>query len=134
MSKLQEQSRVMSRETLIAALRSELARRANGEMSICRLAAERGIFCKGMRRYSDDELRDRYSWIVCRNRGISREELEEVADRWQMARQDVDNVPTSCDVQQIEHDTCGGWDDFTDEDLSRFLSELRTGDDRHTGA
>jgi hypothetical protein len=132
MSKLQENPKVMSRETLIAALRSDLARRANGEMSICRLAAERGIFCKGMRRYSDEELRDRYSWIVSRNRDISREQLEEVADRWQMARQDVDNVPTSCDVQQIEHDTCGGWDDFTDEDLSCFLSELRTSDDRHT--
>jgi hypothetical protein len=117
----------MSRDILIAALRSELARRANGEMSICRLAAEQGIFCKGMSRYSDTELRDRYSWIVCRNRGISREQLEDVADRWQMARQDVDNVPTSCDAQQIEHDTCGGWDDFSDAELSRFLTDLRAG-------
>jgi len=132
MSQLQEKDGMLSREALVAALRSELAKRANGEMSICRLAAEQGIFCKGLRRYSDAELRDRYSWIVCRNRAITREQLEEVADRWQMARQDVDGVPTSCDAQQIEHDTCGGWDDFTTEDLSRFLSELRQGDRCHT--
>jgi hypothetical protein len=131
MSELQQENGIVSREAVVAALRSELARRANGEMSVCRAAAEQGIFCKGLRRYSDAELRDRYSWIVRRNRGISREELEEVADRWQMARQDVDNVRTSCDAQQIEHDTCGGWDDFTTEELSRFLTELRASDVRH---
>ena len=41
-----------------------------------------------------------------------------------MARQEVEGVPTACDVQQIEHDTCGGWDDFTNDDLTRFALEL----------
>ncbi|HEX6100422.1 MAG TPA: hypothetical protein VF432_29175 [Thermoanaerobaculia bacterium] len=114
----------ISRSTLIVALREELSRRARGEMSICRLAAETGVFCKGFRRYTDDQLREHYPWIAKKNPDAPREELEAIADRWQMARQDVVGVRTSCDVQQLEHDACGGWDDFSNGDLARFLLEL----------
>jgi hypothetical protein len=115
---------VATRESLIGALRTELASRANGEMSICKLAAQTGIFCKGFGRYSDAELKRRFGWIVKGTPSIKREELEEVADRWQLARQDVDGVATACDVQQMEHDMCGGWDDFSNEQLSTFMREL----------
>jgi hypothetical protein len=114
----------ISRPTLIRVLRDELSRRANGEMSICRLAAETGIFCKGFRRFTDDELRERFGWIVKKNPDAPREEIEEIADRWQLARQEVRGAAASCDVQQLEHDSCGGWDDFSDADLARFLREL----------
>ena len=114
----------ISRPVLIAAVREELSRRARGEMSICRLAAETGVFCKGFRRYTDEQLRERYGWISKKNPDAPREELEEIADRWQLARQDVLGEPTSCDVQQLEHDACGGWDDFSNGDLARFLFEL----------
>ena len=113
----------ISRPALIAALRDELTRRA-GEMSICKLAAQTGIFCKGFRRYSDAELQERYGWISKKNPDVPREELEEIADRWQLARQDVVGALSSCDVQQLEHDACGGWDDFGDEQLAGFLREL----------
>lgn len=114
----------VSRSSLIVALRNELSRRANGEMSICKLAAQTGVFCKGFRRYSDAELRARFAWIAGRNPDATRTELEETADRWQLARQDVVGVATACDVQQLEHDACGGWDDFSDAELSRFLLDL----------
>ncbi len=120
----QIQPELIARPTLIAALREELSRRANGEMSICKLAAQTGVFCKGFRRFSDDELKERYGWIVRRNPDAPREELESIADRWQMARQDVLGASTSCDVQQFEHDSCGGWDDFSNDDLARFIREL----------
>lgn len=114
----------IARPALIVALREELSRRARGEMSICRLAAETGIFCKGFRRYTDDQLRERYGWISKKNPDAPRAELEAIADRWQLARQDVVGGLTSCDVQQLEHDACGGWDDFSNDDLARFLLEL----------
>lgn len=123
MTNAQARPEFISRPALIAALRDELTRRA-GEMSICRLAAQTGIFCKGFRRYSDAELKEHYSWIAKRNPDAPRAELEEIADRWQLARQDVLGALTACDVQQLEHDACGGWDDFTDDDLARFLREL----------
>lgn len=124
MTNPQKKPDTLSRPVLIDALREELSRRARGEMSICKLAAETGIFCKGLRRYTDDELRQRYGWISKKNPDVTREELEEIADRWQLARQDVLGEPTSCDVQQLEHDACGGWDDFSNDDLARFLLEL----------
>ena len=120
----QQQPEIVSRTSLIVALRTELVCRASGEMSICRLAAEKGIFCKGFRRYSDAQLREHYDWIAKKNPGASRAELEELADRWQIARQDVVGVPTACDVQQLEHDACGGWDDFSNAELAGFLTEL----------
>jgi len=110
---------------LITALRDELARRANGDVSICRLAAEAGIFCRGFRRYSDEELRERYGWIARRPEVKTRAAIESLADRWQLGRQEFDHAPTSCDAQQIEHDVCGGWDDFSDEELATFAKELR---------
>lgn len=114
----------ISRVSLIVALRNELAQRAKGEMSVCKLAAEKGIFCRGFRRYSDADLRTRYGWIAKRYPDASRAELEAMADRWQLARQDVLEVPTSCDVQQLEHDACGGWEDFSNDDLAGFLRDL----------
>lgn len=123
MTNAQGNPELISRPALIAALRDELTRRA-GETSICRLAAQTGIFCKGFRRYSDAEMKERYGWISKKNPDVPREELEEIADRWQLARQDVLGAPSSCDVQQLEHDACGGWDDFGDDQLARFLREL----------
>ncbi len=123
MANAQSNPEFISRPALIVALRDELTRRA-GEMSICRLAAQTGIFCKGFRRYSDPEMKERYSWISKKDPDVPRAELEEIADRWQLARQDVLGAPSSCDVQQREHDACGGWDDFGDDQLARFLCEL----------
>lgn len=114
---------LMSRPALIGALRQELMRRA-GEMSICKLAAQTGIYCKGFRRYSDTELKERYGWIAKKNPDAPREKIEEIADRWQLARQEVVGTLTSCDTQQFAHDVCGGWEDFSDGELSRFLLEL----------
>lgn len=114
----------VSRSAIIAALREELSHRAKGDMSICRLAAQTGVFCRGFRRFSDEELKERFGWIASRRPEATRRDLEEIADRWQLARQEVLGALTSCDVQQLEHDSCGGWNDFSDEDLSTFLREL----------
>jgi hypothetical protein len=127
---------VLSRESLIERLRPELLRLAGDDRSICRLAAERAISCHGFNRFSDADLRQRLHWIAQRRPDTTRAEMEDLGDRWQLARQEVDHLPTACDVQTREHDLCGGWDDFTDEDLVRLYDELSrtpaagaTGDD-----
>jgi hypothetical protein len=115
---------VIYRTEAIDRLREEFLKRLDGDTSICRYAAESGLFCRGFARYSDRELRQRYDWIARRRPYLSRPELEAIADRWQLARQEVGELPIACDVQQRVHDTCRGWDDFSNEDLSRFLFEL----------
>lgn len=118
------QPHVVFRASLIERLRKELLRLAAGDQSICRMAAERGIFCHGFKKFSDADLRGRLQWIARRRPDATRAEMEDLGDRWQLARQDVKGLPTSCDVQKQEQDLCGGWDDFTDDDLLRFYNEL----------
>jgi hypothetical protein len=117
----------ISRAKAIAMLRHKFLKELesrDGETSMCKLAAERGIFCHGFDRYGDGELRRAYDWIGRKNPSASREELEELANRWQIARQEVRELPLACDVQQREHDTCRGWDDFTNEQLAQFVGEV----------
>jgi hypothetical protein len=97
---------------------------SDGETSMCKLAAERGIFCHGFSRYGDGELRRVYDWIAKKDATATREDLEELANRWQIARQEVREMPLACDVQQREHDTCRGWDDFTNEQLAGYVEEV----------
>jgi hypothetical protein len=55
---------------------------------------------------------------------MSRQTLEELINRWQLARQDVNGLPMACDVQQREHDACNGWDDFSNDELAKFYAEV----------
>lgn len=118
------QTEEILRSEAITRLRSELGKATDIENSICKVAGERGIFCYGFKRYTDDELRNRYSWIVAKRPDMTREELEEVANNWQLAQQDVYDMPVACDVQQRVHDTCRGWNDFTNEQIARFYFQI----------
>ena len=113
----------ITRHEAVNALRRAYARRLDEEMSMCRFAAEHGVFCRGFRRLHDDDLRRRLLWISSKDPSMTPAEMEEVAERWQLARQDVLGAPLACDVQSVEHDLCGGWDDFTDDELARFYFE-----------
>lgn len=124
MSRIELKTETISRVGAIDVLRSELLKLAGDDVSICKLAAEKNIFCRGFRRHSDIGLRRRFDWINARNPRMPRVEMEEVVDRWQLARQEVAQLPTACDVEQLEHDGCRGWDDFSNEELSRFCLEL----------
>ena len=116
-------SDTLSRQSLIDVLRQELLKQADGR-SICRLAAEDGILCGGFLRFSSAELRKRFPWLVRKRPAATRSEIEGLGDVWQLARQEVLDVPTACDVQGQEHDLCNGWDDFSDDELSAFYQEL----------
>lgn len=123
MPSLQPVSDPISRQELIAGLRRQVMQRADGR-SICSLAAEKNIFCHGFHRFSEVELRQRFSWLSRKRAAATLPGLERLADGWQLARQEVLDLPTSCDVQSQEHDLCNGWEDFSDADLAMFYTEL----------
>ena len=118
----------LNRNEIISRLRRELMQGTDEENSVCKIAAERGVFCKGFNRYTDEELRKRYDWIVAKNPFMTREDLERIANDWQLAQQEVHELPMACDVQQKVYDTCRGWNDFTNEQLAKFYFQL-TGDE-----
>src|ERR1043166_6727717 len=95
----------ISRQTAVSQIRESLEMLTDEETSICKVAAEHGIFCHGFKRYSDNELRRRYGWIVRKRPDMTREELEEIANNWQLAQQQVHDADFACDVQTKLHDT-----------------------------
>jgi len=119
--------KTLTRDQAIDALRAKLLTFVDDEHSICEVATRRGIFCGGFAQWSAGELRKRHAWIVAGRPGVQRHELEDLANRWQLARQFVQGKPLACDVQADEHENhhiCRGWRDFTDERLAGFYREL----------
>lgn len=114
----------MTREQAIARLREQLISLTDDDNCMCKVAAERGIFCHGFKQFTDKELRERYWWIVRKRPDITRVELEAIANAWQLTQQDVRDMRIACDVQTKVRDTCRGWNDFTDEQLGTWLKQL----------
>jgi len=124
MASLESNAEIISRGGAIDLLRAELLKLAGDEVSVCKVAAEKNIFCRGLHRHSDAALRRKFDWLNRKKQDMTRAELEEMVDSWQLARQEVDQLPVACDVQQGEHDGCSGWDDFSNDELSGFCREL----------
>ena len=116
--------RTVTREQAIDDIRTILLRLVDEEHSMCEVAAREGIFCRGFRRMTDEELQSRYRWLVERRLPVSREQLEELANRWEVARTIVRGTSLSCDTQALEHDTCKGWDGFGDRELAEYHERL----------
>lgn len=119
-------TRVCTRQETIDSLREHLLALAGEDQSICKLAAERGLFCHGFAQWKFAELKERYPQIVRSRPRIARRELEELAERWQQARQLVTGEPTACDLQPKEkhYQQCRGWDEFDDRQLESFHLEI----------
>lgn len=116
--------RRIDRQQCIAELRQKMLGLVDSEHSMCEVAKRKGILCKGYSQWSFDELKRRYGWITSSRPHLTREGLEKIADRWQLARQEVFGTSLPCETQAIEHDTCCGWDTFSDADLARFHAEI----------
>jgi hypothetical protein len=115
---------VINREDAISRLRRKLLELTNDQKSACQVATERPILCRGFARYSEEELREAYRPLVQREPSISRQALEGAANAWQLQRQREVGTLTSCDTQQMFYETCRGWMDFSNAQLSRFCLEL----------
>ena len=118
--------KTFTRSEAIALLRKKCVGLVDEDHSLCQVAARLRILCGGFSQWSGPELRRRYDWIAKPRPGIARRELEDLANRWQLARQFVRDEQLSCDVQMHEeqHRVCEGWAGHTDEDLARYCEEL----------
>jgi hypothetical protein len=117
----------ITRDQAINAIRAKLLTLVDDEHSMCEVASRLGIYCTGFSQFKTGPLRERYGWIVESRPGVKRPELEDLANRWQLARQYVLGTLISCDTQAGEHErhhTCLGWQTFADEQLAGFHSEL----------
>ena len=114
----------LTRSQTIEALSRRFQEMVDDDRSICELAAHGGFFCGGFAQWTFEQLKERYNWIADKRPDITRDELEKLANAWQLARREVHGVPLACDVQSREHDTCKGWDEWSDQDLGGFYKQL----------
>jgi len=117
-------ARVLTRHQAIAELRRALERLGDGEHSTCYIAAERGIFCRGFRRFDDHEFHRRWRTVLGESTHLNREQIERLADVWELCEQLRHRVRLTCDARAATPGPCRGWFEFSNETLARFCSEL----------
>lgn len=116
--------RNLTRKQTIEALGKWYQQFVDDDHSLCEVAGRFGFFCGGCAQWTLKQLKQRYDWIANKRPDITRKELEELANAWQLARQQLHGVPLPCDSQVIERDTCTGWDEWSNADLARFYAEI----------
>jgi hypothetical protein len=116
--------RRITRREAIDDLRAMLSTLTDDRTCVCEAVGRAGIFCRGLSRLKSYELRDRYHWIARTRARITRAELEDLVNRWQLARQFVRGTTLACDTEQLEQRGCRGWDEFDDPTLARFHQEV----------
>jgi hypothetical protein len=113
-----------SRDEGIARLRAALLRLTDDEHSMCQVAAQRGIFCNGFRRWNAAAFDRRWKFSIGRSTHLTRPQMEEFANLWQLAEQIRQRVPLACDAKTTGHGPCGGWNEFSNAELSRFCADI----------
>jgi hypothetical protein len=113
-----------SRGEAIARLRAALLALTDDEHSMCQVAAQRGIFCSGFQRWNAAEFDRRWKFAIGRSTHLTRPQMEECANLWQLTEQIRQRVPLACDAKATGHAPCRGWNEFSDVDLSRFCADL----------
>src|SRR4030095_6989060 len=110
---------VWSRDETIAKLREGLLKLSDGESSICTVAAELRVFCRGFRRWTDDAFSRGWARALGRSTHLSRPQMERLADIWLLSEQLRLRVPFACDLAAAGGGVCRGGDGVLDEELAR---------------
>jgi hypothetical protein len=115
---------VWTRVEAIVELRTALLDLCGEGRSMCRVAAERGIFCRGFGRWPEREFHERWKLLIGVSTHLSRAQMERLADIWQLGEQLQHRVALICDAQTMFPGACRGWDEFSNADLARFCGEI----------
>jgi hypothetical protein len=115
---------VWTRAEAIERLRRALQTLRDDGRSTCEVAAERGIFCLGFRRWPASEFDRRWRRALGRSTHLSREQMERLANIWQLAEQIRCRVALACDIEATERTACRGWEEFSDADLARYCGDI----------
>lgn len=124
MTAAEAQSCAWTRGEAIDRLREHLLTLADGEQSMCRIASERGIFCRGFRRWGAHEFHDRWKAILGVSTHLTRPQTERLADLWQLTEQLHARVELICDAQAMRPGACRGWAEFNNLTLATYCREL----------
>jgi hypothetical protein len=120
----EENPQVWHRSEAILHLRAELLAMTDDEHSLCQVAAQRRIFCRGFRRWNEAEFDRRWKRYIGRSTHLSRAQMEEFANLWELAEQIRKRVSLACDAQTAACGPCRGWNEFSNAELARFCNDV----------
>ena len=115
---------VWTRDEAIRRLRLALQPMCDSDRSMCEVAASKGIFCRGFRRWHDSEFHLRWKGALGTSTHLTRAQMERLADIWQLSEQVRCGVAFACDASARCHGPCRGWDEFANDGLARFCQDL----------
>lgn len=115
---------VWTRNEAIARLREALLKLTDEDHSLCQVAAERRIFCQGFRRWTPREFDRGWHDAIGRSTHLSQNQVEQLANLWQLAEQIRQRVALACDAETLTHGACRGWDEFDNAALAKHCREL----------
>ena len=110
----------VSRTEVIARLRARLGKLAERDHCVCETAGRLGVFCKGFRRLSDPDFRQRFDSFVRRRKAQPRPAVEALVglDHWK--RTDAAGASICCDLETRQPTVCAGWNRFDAATLERY--------------
>ncbi len=91
---------------------------------MCQVAAKLGVFCRGFRRWHDHEFHRRWKPVLGQSTHLTRAQIEQLADLWQLTEQVRLRVPLACDASTEARSACRGWDEFSNADMARFCVDV----------
>jgi hypothetical protein len=122
------ETHVCHRSEAITRLREKLAGSLDGDRSMCAIAAENGIFCRGFDRWNDHEFDRRWRDHIGRSSHLTRRQMERYADLFAEAERVRCGASIACDAFAARPGPCRGWNEFSNSELAQFCSDL-LGDD-----
>jgi len=91
---------------------------------MCAITADLGIFCRGFRGWHDREFHLAWRPAIGVSTHLTRAQMERLADLWQLSEQIRLRVPIACDAQAICAGACRGWNEFANEKLEQYCSNI----------
>jgi hypothetical protein len=109
---------VWTRGEAIERLRHDLQKLTDDEHSMCQVAAQKGIFCHGFRRWDDREFHRKWKPAIGTSTFLTRAQMEEFANLWQLTEQVRLRVCFACDAGTLSPGACRGWEEFGNDALA----------------
>jgi hypothetical protein len=113
-----------TRREAIDRLRAFMQPMCGNDRSMCEVAAQERIFCRGFQRWHDAEFHRRWKGALGVTTHLSRAQMERLADLWQLSEQIRSGVAFACDASTEHPGACRGWNEFSNDALARFCADL----------
>jgi hypothetical protein len=113
-----------ARQEAIDRLRGTLARLTDEEHSMCQVAADQGIFCRGFRRWHEAAFDRQWRRAIGSSTHLTRPQMETFANLWQLTEQVRLRIGFACDAEAVCPGACRGWNEFGNDQISRYCSQV----------